>query len=334
MADANCIAHCVQCAAPFTRKTGRGRPATYCSDACRSLHDARRKRPHREPKPRKESKAEYHSHCKHCGKAIESQRRGKMFCSPRCACRERDGSKQSRSEYLESARQAAIATSTNYFTCAHCGVLAYRRMGGANAAKGYEHKYCAMACRSAAAERLQAEVDFLRGLANRTTAAERAKTAHIRSVVRMLARIASMKAAAAAPCGHCGAPVGRASTRPRLYCSKACAMSTPSARASRKAHKAKREARARGAGRCETINPTAVFMAAGWKCQLCNKPTPQRLRGTYHKRAPELDHVKPLSKGGTHTWDNVQCLCRECNGWKSDRVVGGQMGLFTALLQG
>ena len=28
---------------------------------------------------------------------------------------------------------------------------------------------------------------------------------------------------------------------------------------------------------------------------------------------PSIDHIKPLSKGGTHTWDNVQLLCRRCN---------------------
>ncbi|MFC5490617.1 HNH endonuclease [Dokdonella soli] len=26
-----------------------------------------------------------------------------------------------------------------------------------------------------------------------------------------------------------------------------------------------------------------------------------------------MDHVIPLSLGGTHTWHNTQCLCRSCN---------------------
>lgn len=33
---------------------------------------------------------------------------------------------------------------------------------------------------------------------------------------------------------------------------------------------------------------------------------------------PTLDHVYPLSKGGTHTWDNVQLACMKCNREKSD----------------
>lgn len=34
---------------------------------------------------------------------------------------------------------------------------------------------------------------------------------------------------------------------------------------------------------------------------------------------PSIDHVKPVSKGGTHTWGNIKLACRECNtlkGWK------------------
>lgn len=36
-------------------------------------------------------------------------------------------------------------------------------------------------------------------------------------------------------------------------------------------------------------------------------------------RYPSIDHVKPVSKGGTHTWDNIRLACRECNtrkGWR------------------
>ena len=34
---------------------------------------------------------------------------------------------------------------------------------------------------------------------------------------------------------------------------------------------------------------------------------------------PSIDHVKPISKGGTHTWDNIKLACRHCNtvkGWR------------------
>ena len=33
---------------------------------------------------------------------------------------------------------------------------------------------------------------------------------------------------------------------------------------------------------------------------------------------PSIDHVVPVAKGGTHTWDNVKLACRGCNTKKRD----------------
>lgn len=33
-----------------------------------------------------------------------------------------------------------------------------------------------------------------------------------------------------------------------------------------------------------------------------------------------IDHIRPLSKGGTHTWDNVQLAHLKCNIKKGNRV--------------
>ena len=38
---------------------------------------------------------------------------------------------------------------------------------------------------------------------------------------------------------------------------------------------------------------------------------------------PTIDHVMPLAKGGTHTWDNVRLACRRCNSEKGDTVMAG-----------
>ena len=34
---------------------------------------------------------------------------------------------------------------------------------------------------------------------------------------------------------------------------------------------------------------------------------------------PSIEHIKPLSKGGTHTWNNVRLACRLCNSIKKDK---------------
>lgn len=33
-----------------------------------------------------------------------------------------------------------------------------------------------------------------------------------------------------------------------------------------------------------------------------------------------IDHIIPLSKGGTDDFDNLQCVCKKCNGFKGDML--------------
>lgn len=77
-----------------------------------------------------------------------------------------------------------------------------------------------------------------------------------------------------------------------------------------------------------TVNPYEVFDRDGWRCQLCGINTPRDLRGTTDPRAPELDHVVPLSLGGAHSYENTQCSCRSCNGLKGAKLdwKGGDHG--------
>lgn len=70
----------------------------------------------------------------------------------------------------------------------------------------------------------------------------------------------------------------------------------------------------------EFITPFSVFERDKWTCQMCGIFTPVVYRGTIEWTAPELDHIIPVSKGGSHTMDNLQCLCRRCNINKSNKV--------------
>lgn len=111
------------------------------------------------------------------------------------------------------------------------------------------------------------------------------------------------------------------------FCSVACHRlhNGTVTKAARRAAKARRRAVEHGAD-AERIDPLKVFERDGWRCHLCKKATPRRLRGTYNDRAPELDHVVSLADGGSHTWGNVACSCRSCNGAKGARSLG-QLGL-------
>lgn len=89
-------------------------------------------------------------------------------------------------------------------------------------------------------------------------------------------------------------------------------------RAAEKARaKALRRSRKKGG---DLIVPQEVFEKADYKCAICGCQTDPDKRGTYEDDAPELDHIIPLARGGTHTIDNVQCACRSCNNSKRDTL--------------
>lgn len=82
--------------------------------------------------------------------------------------------------------------------------------------------------------------------------------------------------------------------------------------------KTKARRRARMEIKADRINAYSIFKKDEWTCRICNKNV-QKVN-IYANDAAELDHIIPISKGGTHTLDNVQTLCRECNQFKSDKM--------------
>lgn len=105
------------------------------------------------------------------------------------------------------------------------------------------------------------------------------------------------------------------------YCSRRCQK-----RASDRMRTRARRAATMGA-HAEVIDYNTVFSRDGWRCGLCGIKTLRSKRGTLHSRAPVLDHIIPLSKGGKHTHQNVQCACHSCNASKGADLVG-QLRLF------
>lgn len=67
----------------------------------------------------------------------------------------------------------------------------------------------------------------------------------------------------------------------------------------------------------DLINNYDVFEFYNWICIICDEdidpdiPWPDKMSAT-------LDHIVPLSKGGTHTWDNVAPSHLLCNADKGD----------------
>lgn len=151
-----------------------------------------------------------------------------------------------------------------------------------------------------ASARRRLDPEFLKK--NRTNASERNRTRHVAAARVTTCRI----------CGVRYCPIfGRLSGV--RTCSKDC--SEELARRLRSRKHAIRRARKKSVP-TESVDPFFVFERDGWRCYLCGVQTPPKERGTKSMTAPELEHIVPLSRGGSHTYDNVACACRRCNAAK------------------
>jgi 5-methylcytosine-specific restriction endonuclease McrA len=107
----------------------------------------------------------------------------------------------------------------------------------------------------------------------------------------------------------------------RKFCSKRCAL---------KAVKQRREHWMRTNGPCEYIDIDVLIKKHKSKCVQCGVKVVAQ-SGEYQDNAATIDHKIPLSKGGWHTWNNVQLMCHRCNSHKSDSVKHGTQLMLTVL---
>lgn len=93
-----------------------------------------------------------------------------------------------------------------------------------------------------------------------------------------------------------------------------------SAKKTRRAQHCRRKARIRGASIAESIDPLYILRQYRWTCYLCGKKMDPKLYGEPLKKGdprlwdrPTIDHVVPVSNGGSHTKDNLRACCFGCN---------------------
>lgn len=82
----------------------------------------------------------------------------------------------------------------------------------------------------------------------------------------------------------------------------------------------------------ETVSCIDVFERDNWTCQLCRRRVLRRAKrsvntGRLHPRTASIDHIVPLSRGGSHSERNCQCACLRCNLRKGSKMIG-QTRLF------
>lgn len=62
----------------------------------------------------------------------------------------------------------------------------------------------------------------------------------------------------------------------------------------------------------ENFSVAEVYERDGWVCQLCKKKVNRKLKHP-HPLSASLDHIVPLSRGGSHTMNNVHLTHLICN---------------------
>lgn len=115
-------------------------------------------------------------------------------------------------------------------------------------------------------------------------------------------------------CQRCGATFVIPSGRMKVFCSDRCAA---------RARKNFREHLKRASTGGEIFTLRQVAERDGWRCHICKRSVPDR-EYKARKLDPTIDHLVPVSEGGTHSLDNVALAHNRCN-W--GRGTGGEVQL-------
>jgi 5-methylcytosine-specific restriction endonuclease McrA len=269
----------------------------------------------------------YDLQCKQCGKPFQYHNRRLKLCSDECrqAAIKAGYVKRERAKGVLpwDERKALERAKAITADCIVCGVTFRAKLGGT----GKRATTCSKACMGVAQRKYQTE-DERKKAWRRFKAAQ----AEIRRIffVSLKRREAEARIAKLAVCPDCGTIKPSEAVKPNQYALKPCpACKAQRVKEQRKADKAVRRARKKAAP-YERVYATKVFERDGWRCHICGRKTLKNKRGTWHDKAPELDHIIPLSKGGPHTYGNVACACRACNGKKGNMILG-QPSLLTLM---
>lgn len=296
---------CKQCGIHFSPvKLERGTRRKFCSKECGA--EANRER------SRQRGRSGPHNQCLECNKDCMGVRC--LSCHAR------------RMQKLENERRSAAKWKGKHaFHCEHCGVLAHRQAGGYTAKHKLKNRWCSRTCQKAANAllkkgpfcRLHSCIDC---------------GALIRQAVKRCSRCVKRRRFTVVKCLNCESAFLRERSAQRC-CSAACKYERAllARRKGRKAYRQRYGRNWRSAARrhgvtYERIDRAKVFARDGWRCQICGRKT-LKANGVRRLTEATLDHRIPISKGGDHTYANVQCACRSCNEAKGNKQPLGQMPL-------
>jgi len=266
--------------------------------------------------------------CEYCGKSFDADRLTQRFCNDSDSCQRawwKEHRKEAGKKYTFICKNCGEEYSTvhkecNQYCSKECAYeykKADRRCDACNKPVGRGQKYCSVECMCSYECICSLCGETYKGKANQRLGhycsdACRKEIACIKDVQRNINEYELIERA----CKECGRLfVPEYTDKRRGFCSGQCARAY-----GRRVGRGVRRARMHSV-RYEYIDPLRVLDRDGWKCYVCGCATPKELRGTIRGDAPEVDHVVPLAKGGSHTMDNLACICRYHNQTKGDKPL-------------
>lgn len=234
--------------------------------------------------------------CALCGKPFASESAVRIYCSRKCGRRVANAN----------LRGTAVRPPVGPFDCASCGT---RCVPGENVPPNAE-KFCGARCKR------RWHVDFSPSHAE-VQRRNNHRTAAIARLSRAKRGTSGNGRWAGHTCSECGvsfvARLNSSDKRARnVYCGTPC---------KNRYFARVRRAQLRNVGMGDPVRRHEIAKRDGYRCQLCRKPV-NRDAVVPHPKAPVLDHIIPLAKGGTHEPTNVQLAHFMCNSIKSDNIGG------------
>jgi len=263
------------------------------------------------------------SKCIICGADFEPKHKESKCCGRECAT----------IKQVETHRQQLAQ-----FVCQHCGKV-YRVTGARLREAPARTKYCSVEC-SKAITIIRAKAKIKPVPPERTclVCGKRFRSSYEfycsndcrmkRGRHKSRERSVAKNNVISRPCKECGkAFISEYGDKRRAFCSKECSDRFANKMADHSNYHARIRVRDTAAF-VAPVSKTKVFKRDGWICQICHKKVNPKLPHT-HPMGATLDHIIPLSQGGTHEPKNVQLAHRYCNCYqKRDRAVGCQLRMF------
>ena len=237
-------------------------------------------------------------------------------------------------KYCSSECQNIALRKYEEIPCAQCGTMFYNHRG--------RLKYCSVKCSNDSKRIYESEADQRRAynkIYYDKRAGDRESRAKERQEKRLLREaeqkrikeLALIKRTRVAVCENCGEEFTTTNATKR-YCKPECAN-----RKRNNDKETKRRTRLRQNGTIDwSVTLDRLIKRDKNVCHICggrcnNKDKQIDANGTTicGNSYPSIDHINPVSNGGTHTWDNIKLAHRGCNTAKSCNeifeVKGGQM---------